>query len=289
MGPWGCLPGGAWLGGCRTKGGWGGGEFLPAPRRVYGAQSPESLALTWLLSSVVPLQMFAAPSSFCLVAPQVNCLEPHPHLPVLATSGLDYDVKIWAPTAEMPTQLTGLKEVRILGPPPPHSPGDLPAGLHPRSAAPPLQVIKKNKRERDEDSLNHADMYESHLLWFLMHHFRPRRRHRVRVLPAAPSFLGTPAWPCLSPRVAVSKREEGSKQTRAPVTPRRLLFCSANGMRAPERPTATPRTPSAPRTPWTKTRKGPTGCSACLPEAPPQSHGRGCRDTGKGGEPALLN
>ncbi|XP_039174458.1 DDB1- and CUL4-associated factor 8 [Crotalus tigris] len=79
----------------------------------------------------------------------VNCLEPHPHLPVLATSGLDYDVKIWAPTAEMPTQLTGLKE-----------------------------VIKKNKRERDEDSLNHADMYESHLLWFLMHHFRPRRRHR---------------------------------------------------------------------------------------------------------------
>uniref|UniRef100_A0A7N5JMD9 DDB1 and CUL4 associated factor 8 n=1 Tax=Ailuropoda melanoleuca TaxID=9646 RepID=A0A7N5JMD9_AILME len=79
----------------------------------------------------------------------VNCLEPHPQLPVLATSGLDYDVKIWAPTAETPTQLTGLKE-----------------------------VIKKNKRERDEDSLHHTDMYETHLLWFLMHHFRPRRHHR---------------------------------------------------------------------------------------------------------------
>ncbi|XP_014749565.1 PREDICTED: DDB1- and CUL4-associated factor 8 [Sturnus vulgaris] len=40
----------------------------------------------------------------------VNCLEPHPHLPVLATSGLDHDVKIWAPTAESPTELKGLKE-----------------------------------------------------------------------------------------------------------------------------------------------------------------------------------
>ncbi|XP_029677296.1 DDB1- and CUL4-associated factor 8-like [Formica exsecta] len=28
----------------------------------------------------------------------VNCLEGHPHIPVLATSGLDYDVKIWVPS-----------------------------------------------------------------------------------------------------------------------------------------------------------------------------------------------
>lgn len=27
----------------------------------------------------------------------VNCLQPHPFLPMLATSGIDYDVKIWAP------------------------------------------------------------------------------------------------------------------------------------------------------------------------------------------------
>ncbi|KAF7235556.1 DDB1- and CUL4-associated factor 8 [Varanus komodoensis] len=81
----------------------------------------------------------------------VNCLEPHPHLPVLATSGLDHDVKIWAPTAESPTQLAGLKE-----------------------------LMKKNKRERDEESLHHTDTYESHLLWFLMHHFRQRRRRRRR-------------------------------------------------------------------------------------------------------------
>lgn len=42
---------------------------------------------------------------------QVNCLEPHPHLPGLATSGLDHDIKLWAPTAESPTGLKGLKEV----------------------------------------------------------------------------------------------------------------------------------------------------------------------------------
>lgn len=27
----------------------------------------------------------------------VNCLQPHPYLPILATSGIDYDVKLWAP------------------------------------------------------------------------------------------------------------------------------------------------------------------------------------------------
>ena len=30
---------------------------------------------------------------------QVNCLEPHPSIPVLATSGLDDDVKIWCPNS----------------------------------------------------------------------------------------------------------------------------------------------------------------------------------------------
>ncbi|XP_039570616.1 DDB1- and CUL4-associated factor 8 isoform X2 [Passer montanus] len=88
----------------------------------------------------------------------VNCLEPHPHLPVLATSGLDHDVKIWAPTAEAPTELRGLKE-----------------------------VIKKNKVERDEDSLHHTDMFDSHMLWFLMHHLRQRRHHRRRRDPGADS------------------------------------------------------------------------------------------------------
>ncbi|XP_036407136.1 DDB1- and CUL4-associated factor 8-like [Megalops cyprinoides] len=81
----------------------------------------------------------------------VNCLEPHPHLPGLATSGLDHDVKLWAPTAETPTSLKGLKE-----------------------------VMKKNKRERDEDSVRHGDQYDTQLLWFLMRHMRHRRPQRTR-------------------------------------------------------------------------------------------------------------
>lgn len=80
----------------------------------------------------------------------VNCLEPHPHLPVLATSGLDHDVKIWAPTSEAGNGLSGLTE-----------------------------VIKRNKRERDEDCLRHTELFDSHMLWFLMHHLR-QRRHRQR-------------------------------------------------------------------------------------------------------------
>ncbi|XP_061652965.1 DDB1- and CUL4-associated factor 8 isoform X1 [Phyllopteryx taeniolatus] len=81
----------------------------------------------------------------------VNCLEPHPHLPGMATSGLDHDIKLWAPTAESPTGLKGLKE-----------------------------VMKKNKRERDEDSVRHGDQYDTQLLWFLMRHMRNRRPPRTR-------------------------------------------------------------------------------------------------------------
>ncbi|GLH15811.1 WD repeat-containing protein 82 [Gryllus bimaculatus] len=33
----------------------------------------------------------------------VNCLQPHPILPLLATSGIDYDVKLWAPLHEEPS------------------------------------------------------------------------------------------------------------------------------------------------------------------------------------------
>ena len=43
---------------------------------------------------------------------QVNVLEPHPHIPVLATSGLDDDIKIWVPTCEEDPQLSDLEQVR---------------------------------------------------------------------------------------------------------------------------------------------------------------------------------
>ena len=49
-----------------------------------------------------------------LCCSQVNCLEPHPTAPILATSGLDHDIKLWVPTAEQPTSLDGLKNVSTL-------------------------------------------------------------------------------------------------------------------------------------------------------------------------------
>lgn len=33
----------------------------------------------------------------------VNCLQPHPTLPLLATSGIDHDVKLWAPIRDEPS------------------------------------------------------------------------------------------------------------------------------------------------------------------------------------------
>jgi len=36
-------------------------------------------------------------------------LEPHPHLPLLATSGLDSDVKLWMPTASQPANMSTLQ------------------------------------------------------------------------------------------------------------------------------------------------------------------------------------
>ena len=30
----------------------------------------------------------------------VNCVRPNPHEPILATSGIDYNVKLWAPLKE---------------------------------------------------------------------------------------------------------------------------------------------------------------------------------------------
>lgn len=44
---------------------------------------------------------------------QINVLEPHPFAPILATSGLDHDVKIWAPTSDEPSVLPNLKKVSL--------------------------------------------------------------------------------------------------------------------------------------------------------------------------------
>lgn len=41
----------------------------------------------------------------------VNVLEPHPNFPVIATSGLEHDVKIWQPLSDKPVDFTRLKNV----------------------------------------------------------------------------------------------------------------------------------------------------------------------------------
>jgi nuclear receptor interaction protein len=41
----------------------------------------------------------------------VNCLQPHPVLPLLATSGIDYDVKLWAPLRSEPSFDTDLARI----------------------------------------------------------------------------------------------------------------------------------------------------------------------------------
>ncbi|XP_071759214.1 DDB1- and CUL4-associated factor 6-like [Centroberyx gerrardi] len=33
----------------------------------------------------------------------VNCLQPHPYEPLLATSGIDYNIKMWSPMEEVPS------------------------------------------------------------------------------------------------------------------------------------------------------------------------------------------
>ncbi|XP_028414569.1 DDB1- and CUL4-associated factor 6-like [Dendronephthya gigantea] len=41
----------------------------------------------------------------------VNCVQPHPFLPMLATSGIDYDIKLWTPTALNVCELENTDEV----------------------------------------------------------------------------------------------------------------------------------------------------------------------------------
>lgn len=44
----------------------------------------------------------------------VNCLEGHPEFPILATSGLDRNVKVWAPTHRDDVVMTKTNSIFIL-------------------------------------------------------------------------------------------------------------------------------------------------------------------------------
>ncbi|XP_056011006.1 DDB1- and CUL4-associated factor 8-like isoform X2 [Ostrea edulis] len=83
----------------------------------------------------------------------INVLEPHPFAPIMATSGLDHDVKIWAPTADDPTVLPNLKK-----------------------------TTKKNRKERDEENSSDPsalhDMLDGPMMYYIMRQIsRARRRN----------------------------------------------------------------------------------------------------------------
>lgn len=83
---------------------------------------------------------------------KVNCLESHPSAPILATSGLDDDVKIWIPSNEKPPKM-----------------GDLTA------------TVRRNLKKRREDLDDHS--LDGHMMMALLSHMRrTERRRRVMVV-----------------------------------------------------------------------------------------------------------
>ncbi|XP_008820967.1 DDB1- and CUL4-associated factor 8 [Nannospalax galili] len=75
----------------------------------------------------------------------VTCIDSHPYLPVIATCGLDNEVKVWAPLAAAPTDLTGLKD-----------------------------VVKINMQKLDDFNLHSASLFDNHMFWLLMSHMTER-------------------------------------------------------------------------------------------------------------------
>ncbi|XP_018340404.1 PREDICTED: DDB1- and CUL4-associated factor 8-like isoform X2 [Trachymyrmex septentrionalis] len=76
----------------------------------------------------------------------VNCLEGHPHIPILATSGLDYDVKIWVPSCGEPPVMKSF-----------------------------ANCVKSNARNRKQENV--PDAFDGQLLWILLRHIRHRERN----------------------------------------------------------------------------------------------------------------
>jgi len=84
----------------------------------------------------------------------VNVLEPHPNLPVLATSGLDDDVKIWQPGPERDDIEKEKQRVYM------------------------KETISKNLSDRAEQQTSEADPLDGQMLWVLWRHIRRAERRR---------------------------------------------------------------------------------------------------------------
>ncbi|XP_063222429.1 DDB1- and CUL4-associated factor 8-like [Bacillus rossius redtenbacheri] len=79
----------------------------------------------------------------------VNCLEPHPQMPILASSGLDDDIKIWVPSCEHEPSMEGLKS-----------------------------AVVANYRGREDDRLGNPDGFDGQMMWILWRHIRRTDRRR---------------------------------------------------------------------------------------------------------------
>jgi len=84
----------------------------------------------------------------------VNVLEPHPSLPVLATSGLDDDVKIWIPGPELEQESINKRQEYI------------------------RKTIQKNLSDREDQRSSEADPLDGQMLWVLWRHIRRAERRR---------------------------------------------------------------------------------------------------------------
>ncbi|KAI4462757.1 wd repeat domain-containing family [Holotrichia oblita] len=81
----------------------------------------------------------------------VNCLEPHPQVPYLCTSGLDWDIKVWVPSFESEPALHGLADTVI-------------------------ENVSDRSRWAYTPDINDND---SQMLWMLWRHLSSRDRTRV--------------------------------------------------------------------------------------------------------------
>ncbi|KAJ3659085.1 hypothetical protein Zmor_010793 [Zophobas morio] len=91
----------------------------------------------------------------------VNCLEPHPQLPFICTSGLDWDVKVWVPSCEEEPTMEGLKN-----------------------------TVKNNLKTKLNNT-DASDINESQMLWMLWRHLRNTSRLRASNLLNVRDFFHT--------------------------------------------------------------------------------------------------
>ncbi|XP_049624133.1 LOW QUALITY PROTEIN: DDB1- and CUL4-associated factor 8-like [Suncus etruscus] len=74
----------------------------------------------------------------------INCVEPHPRLPIIVSCGLDMNVK-------------------ILGP----------SGIVTADPEETKNVMKRNKQAHGECLMSHRNLFDNYMIWCLMHHINP--------------------------------------------------------------------------------------------------------------------